>query len=280
MAVAEAQKRGALLFVTMQSMSRVRVQVPVSVAVKPQPTPPPSAVILILIPNHSAVGGSDIPGPYGSFLQSINIFTLDAFQLVPFDCVQSLNHLDKLLMETLVPMGILLLVLAVKITPLVARGQSSQAFARMMSLLAGFLEILVFFLPNMYGRSRAPPLPCVSLDIHCTVPLSDAFCITLRCSSLRIFRSFRCSVYDQGEGKKALSYLEADASITCGSSGVLRGSLKYSIVSPDCREAHQHTTALPSQCSPLSLVANTCRIDDARLPGGCSFGNLPHAMEA
>ena len=120
-------------------------------------TPPPSpVVILILIPNHSAVGGSDIPGPYGSFLQSINIFTLDAFQLVPFDCVQSLDHLDKLLMDTLVPMGILLLVLAVKITPLVVRGQSSQAITRMKSLLSGFFEVLLFFLPNMYGHIQAP----------------------------------------------------------------------------------------------------------------------------
>ena len=136
---------------------------PVSLAGCPQPTTTPSAVILILIPNHSAVGGSEIPGPYGSFLLSINIFTLDAFQLVPFDCVQSLDHLAKLLMETLVPIVILLLVLAVKITPLVARGQNSEAFARTMSLLAGFLEILVFFLPNMYGHSLAPPLPCVTL---------------------------------------------------------------------------------------------------------------------
>ena len=96
------------------------------------------------------MGGSEIPGPYGSFLQSINIFTLDAFQLVPFDCVQSLDHLAKLCMETLIPIGLLFLVLAVKITPLVARGQNSQAFDRTMSLLAGFFEILVFFLPNMY----------------------------------------------------------------------------------------------------------------------------------
>ena len=127
-------------------------------------TPPPSpVVILILIPNHSAVGGSEIPGPYGSFLQSINIFTLDAFQMIPFDCVQSLDHLAKLCLETLVPILILLVVLAVKITPLVARGQNSQAFARTMSLLGFFFEILVLFLPNMYGRSRAPSLPCVIL---------------------------------------------------------------------------------------------------------------------
>ena len=55
----------------------------------------------------------------------------------------------------------------------------------------------------------------IASNVHCTVPLSDAFCITLHCSSLRIFRSFRCLEYDRGEGMKALSYLEADASIDC-----------------------------------------------------------------
>ena len=107
------------------------------------------------------MGGSEIPGPYGSFLRSINIFTLDAFQLVPFDCVQSLDHLAKLCTETLVPIGLLFLVLAVKITPLVARGQNGQAFDRTMSLLAGCFEILIFLLPNMYvcflfNRDRLP----------------------------------------------------------------------------------------------------------------------------
>ena len=129
-----------------------------TLAINPPPHPcPPTAVILILIPNHAAVGGSEIPGPYGIFLRSINVFTLDAFQLVPFDCsVRRFDHLDKLYSETLLPIGILLVVLAVKITPLVVRGQSSQAITRMKSLLSGFFEVLLFFLPNMYGHIQAP----------------------------------------------------------------------------------------------------------------------------
>lgn len=96
------------------------------------------------------MGGSEISGPYGEFLTSINIFTLDAFQVVPFDCVGRLDHLGKLCVETLIPIGTLGLAWSVKVFPLRLRGRMTEAFTEGHSLLTLFFHVLVLFLPTMY----------------------------------------------------------------------------------------------------------------------------------
>ena len=118
------------------------------------------------------MGGSEIPGLYNHFLQLINGLSLDAFQILPLSCLRSFDHLHKLCMETLVPIGILLLVLTVRIAPLLAHGQHRQALSRTATLLAGVFEILVFFLPNMYDHFRAPSLPVLASDFF---PVSPVF---------------------------------------------------------------------------------------------------------
>lgn len=122
--VDEAKQRLVLLFVTMQ-------------------------IILLLIPNHSAVGGSEITGPYATYLQGINIFRLDAFQLLPFDCLSSLDHLDKLCIETTLPLTVLFLVLFFHASPHLVRGRRTEAIERAMMSFTVCLQIVVFFLPLM-----------------------------------------------------------------------------------------------------------------------------------
>ena len=57
------------------------------------------------------MGGREIPDPYFTVLGSMSFMTLSAVEFVPVGCMYSrtFDHCDALLLESLVPLGLLLI---------------------------------------------------------------------------------------------------------------------------------------------------------------------------
>ena len=108
-------------------------------------------VILILNTTHENVGGSEIPQPYAGFLSWFGFLTLDVIQLVPFDCAyeRSFDHLDALLLVTLVPP--LLLAAAVALT-LYARAKKWKSVGSLSDTFSMWLTVIFLVLPVIARR--------------------------------------------------------------------------------------------------------------------------------
>jgi len=135
-------------------------------------------IIIVLNTTHKNVGGKPVPNPYRDFMDFLSFMQLDVVKLVPFDCMyeSSFDHLDALLLESLVPL--VFLAFALGGAELMQRRSVGTKNAHVFSL---FMHLLFFVLPII---------------------------------SRKICQSFRCQPYDAGD-EATHSYLVADTSMDC-----------------------------------------------------------------
>ena len=157
-------------------------------------------IILLIRSNHSSVGGRAMPTPYFDFLAALSFLALDVVQFLPLKCASGddFDHLDSLLVMTLVPLAVLGAAMA-GVT--VLREQKKQAAKRR---------------DGSSGVSAGG-------DVHTDKGMRkrDMVCyflwglnLVLPTISRQICRSFRCVEYDDSK----FTHLAADLSISCDSS--------------------------------------------------------------
>ena len=120
-----------------------------------------------------AVGGKEVPSPYLDFITLTSFTSLDVVSLVPFDCMYetSFDHLDALLLESLVP---LFMLVAALIYTSARRLHSAAAPSH--KVLSAWLSMLFLVLPVI---------------------------------SRRVCQSFKCDEFNV-EGNEYVHYLSAD----------------------------------------------------------------------
>ena len=67
-------------------------------------------IITLVKTNHSNLGGSEMPTPYGGFLESMSFFGFDVVQLLPLNCFSdhgNFGHKEALFLQTTIPMVVL-----------------------------------------------------------------------------------------------------------------------------------------------------------------------------
>mmetsp|Transcript_76376 Transcript_76376/g.218732 ORF Transcript_76376/g.218732 Transcript_76376/m.218732 type:complete len:911 (-) Transcript_76376:125-2857(-) len=148
-------------------------------------------IITLVKTNHSNLGGSEMPTPYGGFLESMSFFGFDLVQLLPLNCFSkngNFGHMQALLLMTLSPLVILVLVLllecVLKARAMGAKDKEKKQTGEFGHNIALFLQGIMLILPAV---------------------------------SRRVFQSFRCDVFDNGNGPD-VSLLAADHNIDCNGS--------------------------------------------------------------
>ena len=118
----------------------------------------PLLVLLILNDTHENVGGTKMPDPYNVMLKSLGFLTLDMIQVLPFDCAykESFDHLDALLLMTLVPL--LLLGAAEAFTSF--RGRFKKQRGSLSHSLAMWLNLIFVFLLPVISRRICQSFRC------------------------------------------------------------------------------------------------------------------------
>ena len=135
------------------------------------------------------LGGSELPTPYGPFLESISFIAMDVIQWLPLNCAydKGFTSWDALLATTLIP----IVTFAVIVVVVVALELQKRARG---------------FLPRPYSRVLAGPLYYAMLAMLFIVPTI----------SQRVCNSFRCTSYDAGDGLEE-SLLAIDLRVNCSS---------------------------------------------------------------
>lgn len=129
--------------------------------------------------NHLELGGEETPEPYRGFLVALSLFSLDFAQMVPADCLVSgsWTHYNSLVLETLVPIVIILFILLHHgVSRIENRGVGGAGRKRF-----GFVVRVILLI-----------LPAISR---------------------RICQTFQCEDYDQGDFR----LLVADLALSCTS---------------------------------------------------------------
>ena len=70
-------------------------------------------IILLVKTNHSSLGGSEMPAPYGDFLKAVSFIALDVIQWLPLNCAyeDGFSAWDALVAVTLTPLAAFVIVL-------------------------------------------------------------------------------------------------------------------------------------------------------------------------
>jgi hypothetical protein len=70
-------------------------------------------IILLVKTNHSSLGGSEMPAPYGDFLKAVSFIALDVIQWLPLNCAyeDGFSAWDALVAVTISPLAAFVLVL-------------------------------------------------------------------------------------------------------------------------------------------------------------------------
>ena len=106
-------------------------------------------IVTVLKTNHDSLEGArTMAEPYQTYLAVTSVVDLDIAQILPLNCISGspMNHLDVLLMTTLVPVGAVLILLFI----LFVLGGNRV-------IPEGFLQVLLFAYPAS-GRSASVPL--------------------------------------------------------------------------------------------------------------------------
>ena len=139
-------------------------------------------IVLLVKSNHSSLGGSQMPPPYGDFLKAISFLVLDIIQWLPLNCAYTdgFSAWDALVFVTISPIAIFILVLILAwVWKLCGRSERrSKKPPKVARVLGYFLHVMLLVLPTI---------------------------------SRRICQTFRCSGYDD------LRLLDMDLEIDCSS---------------------------------------------------------------
>ena len=70
-------------------------------------------IVLLIKSNHSSLGGSEMPTPYGKFLELMSFLALDVVQWLPLNCAyeDGFSAWDALVVVTLTPIAAFVAVL-------------------------------------------------------------------------------------------------------------------------------------------------------------------------
>ena len=71
-------------------------------------------ILVGLANGHRSQGGKEFPSPFSSFIGVSQVLMLDMFELLHLGCAMGGDFGDKLYLGTLVPLGVLALVLVVR----------------------------------------------------------------------------------------------------------------------------------------------------------------------
>mmetsp|Transcript_12284 Transcript_12284/g.33223 ORF Transcript_12284/g.33223 Transcript_12284/m.33223 type:complete len:614 (-) Transcript_12284:841-2682(-) len=125
---------------------------------------------------HRSAGGEEYPEPFASIINAIDMILLDVHAILHADCIEHSDFEDKLMLTTLVPLGISAVVLCAQaVRAAVWKVDMNKGYA-----LQGVLMLLFYLLPA---------------------------------TSTVIFSAFPCATFHDGE--KEVEFMRADHSIEC-----------------------------------------------------------------